>query len=66
MTKNTTEADLARHMRRITERELWEIVHTRRENDKREGIRDEVITCDNNEYSIHTLAEVMDGIDRNA
>ena len=65
MTKNTTEADLARHMRRITEREHWEIVHTRRENDKREGITDEVITCDNTEYSIHTLAEVMDGINKN-
>ena len=65
MTKNTSEADLARHMRRITEGELWELVDTIRENVKKAGVTDDIIIRDNNEYSSHTLDEVVNGINSN-
>ena len=65
MTKNTSEADFARHMRRITEDELWELVEPGRENVKKTGVTDDVITCDKTEYSSHALAVVMDGTNRN-
>ena len=64
MTKNT-EADLARHTRRITEGELWELVDTGRENVKKTGVTDDIITHDKTEYSIHTLTEVVEGKNRN-
>ena len=46
MTKDTSEAYFARHMRRITEGQLWEIVDNRRENVKRIGVMDDVINRD--------------------
>ena len=52
-------------MKRITEGELWEIVDTGRENVKRTGVTDDVITCDKTEYSSHTITEAMDGGNRN-
>ena len=61
MTKNTLGADFARHMKRITEGELWELVDTGRKNVKKTGFTDDVITRDKNEYSSHALAEVVDG-----
>ena len=60
MTKNTLEADFARHMRRITEGELWEIVDTGRENVKKTGVTDNIITREKTECSSHALAEVVD------
>ena len=52
-------------MKRITEGELWEIVDTGRENVKRTGVTDDVITCDKTEYSSHAINEVIDGGNRN-
>ena len=65
MTNNTSEAYFARHMRSITEGELWEIVDTGRENIKKTGVTDDIITRDRTEYSIHALAVVMGGTNRN-
>ena len=65
MTNNTSEAYFSRHMRRITEGELWEIVDTGRENVKKTGVTDDIVTCDKTEYSSHTLSEVVDGRNRN-
>ena len=44
MTKNTLEADFARHMKRIIEGELWYLMDTGRENVKKTGVTDDVIT----------------------
>ena len=60
MTENTSEADFARHMKSIAEGELWELVDTGRENSKKTGVMDDVITRDKTEYSSHALAEVVD------
>ena len=65
MTKNTSEADFARHTIRITEGELWELVDTGREDVKKTGVTDYVIPRDNTEYSSHPLAEVVDGTNSN-
>ena len=65
MTENTSEADFARHMRRITEGELWELVDTGRENTNKTGVMDGVITRDKTEYSSHALADIVNGINRN-
>ena len=65
MAKNTSEADFARHMRRITEVELWEHVDTGREYVKKTWVTDEVITRDKTEYFSHPLAVVVDGTRRN-
>ena len=65
MTKNTSEADFVRHMERITEGELWELMDTGRENVKKTGVTDNIITCDKNEYSSHALSVAMDGTNIN-
>ena len=65
MTENTLEADFARHMRRITEGELWELVDTGRENANKTGVTDGVITRDKTEYSSHALDDIVNGINRN-
>ena len=65
MTKNTSEAYFTRHMKRITEVELWELVDTGRENVKKTGVMNNIITRDKTEYSSHALAEVMYGKNRN-
>ena len=65
MTENTSEADLSRHMRRITEGELWELVDTKMGNVNKTGVTDDVITRDNTEYSSHALDVVLDGTNRN-
>ena len=61
ITKNILEVDFARHTRRITGGELWELVHTGRDNINNTGVTDDVITRDKNEYFSHTLAEVLNG-----
>ena len=65
MTKNTSEAGFASHMRRITEGELWELVDTARENVNKTGVADDVITRDKTEYSSHALTEVVDCMNKN-
>ena len=65
MTNNTSEAYFARHMRSITEGELWEIVDTGRENIKKTGVKYDIITRDKTEYSSHALDVVMDGTNSN-
>ena len=65
MNKNTLEVDFTRHMRRITEGEIWELVDTGRQNVKKTGFADDVITRDKTEYSSHALAEVLDWINGN-
>ena len=52
-------------MRRITEGKLWELVDTGRENVNKIRVTDDVINRDKTEYSSHTLAEVVDGINKN-
>ena len=59
MTKNNLEEYFARHMKRITEGELWEIVDTGRENVKNTRVMDDFISRDKIEYSSHALAEVV-------
>ena len=72
MTKNTSEADFAKHMKTITQGEIWEILDTGRQNIKKTGVMDDVITRDNKtgvtddvitrdkiEYFSHILAEVV-------
>ena len=65
LTNNTSGADFARHMKRITERELWELVDTRRDNFNKTKFTDDVITHDKTEYSSEALTEVVDGKNRN-
>ena len=65
MTKNNSESEFARHTRRITDGEHWEIADTGKENVNKTGVTDDVINRGKTEYSSHALAEVMDGIDRN-
>ena len=65
ITNNTLGADLARHMIRITEEELWELVDTGRENVKKTGVTDDFITRDKTEYYSHTIGEVVNGINMN-
>ena len=61
MNKNTSELKLAKHMRRVTEGELWELVDTGRDNVKKNGLTDDIINLDKTQYPSHALAEVMDG-----
>ena len=61
MAKNTLEAYFARHMKRITEGELWELVDTGRENFKKAGVTGDIITRNKTVYSSYVLAEVVDG-----
>ena len=63
--KNTSEADFVRHMKRITDGELWELVDTVRENVKNTRVTDDVITRYTTEYSSHALAKVVDGEHKN-
>ena len=46
MTKNTLEADFARHMRSIIEESLWELIYTGRENVNNTEVTDDIITHD--------------------
>ena len=61
MTKNTQEADFARHMKRITQGELWELADAGRENVKNTRVTDDIISREKTEYSSHALAEAVDG-----
>ena len=65
ITKTTSEAYSARHMKSITERELWEIVDTGRGYVNTKGVMDDVITHEKTEYSSHSIAEVVDEINNN-
>ena len=65
ITKNNLEADFARHMKIITEGELWELVDTGRENAKKTGVTDDVTTHYKTKYYSHALAVVADGTNRN-
>ena len=65
MTKNKPEKYFTRYMKIITEGKLWELLYTGRENVKNARVTEDVITCDKTEYSIHSLAEVMDGKHKN-
>ena len=60
--KNTTsESDFVKHMNRITEEELWEIVDTGRDNSKNDRVTNDFINSDNTEYSSHAILEVVEG-----
>ena len=65
MTKNNLEEYFARHRIRITEGELWDLVHTVRENVKNNKVTDDVIPCDKTEYYSHALIEVINGKHKN-
>ena len=65
MLNNTSEAYFARHMKRITELELWEIMDTGMENVNNTRVIETIISRDNTEYSSHTLSEVLDEKKRN-
>ena len=63
---NCSEADFLKHMKRITEREPWDIEETGRQNVNITRVTDDFIKLDKTEYSSHALAEVVDGENRNA
>ena len=65
MTNNTSEAYFTRHMKRITEVELWELMDTGRDNVKNNRVTYYGISHDKTEYSSHALVEVMDGKHKN-
>ena len=60
-----SESDYVKHMKRITDGELWELVETRRENDNNIGVTDEVMERDKTEYPSTAFTEVLDGENRN-
>ena len=59
MTKNTSEAYFMKHVKKITKRELWELVDTGRENVNNTRVTDHVIIRDKTGYSSPSLAEVV-------
>ena len=59
MIKNFSEAGYVKHMNRIMEGELWELVGTGRVNANNDGVVDGVMDCDSIEYSSHTLADAV-------
>ena len=59
MTKNFSKDDYAKHTKRITERELWELVETGRYTVNNNGVLDEVMDCESTEYSSHALDDAM-------
>ena len=59
ITKKTLEAYFARHMKSITEGELWELVYAGRKNVKNTRVTDDVINRDKTEYTSHALSEVL-------
>ena len=61
MTNNTSEADLARHMKIITEVELQEIMDTGRESVENTRFMYDIITHDKTEYFSPALSEVVNG-----
>ena len=61
MTKNTSEADFERHMKIITEEELWELVDTGRYTVNNTRVTDDFITRDKTEYYSHALSAVVNG-----
>ena len=65
MTKNISEANLARHMKWIPEGELCVLVDTGTEDVKNTRVTDDVITRDKTEYSSHAISEVTDGENSN-
>ena len=52
-TTKILKANLAKHMRRITEGGFWELMDTERDIVKKTGVTDDVITRDKIEYSSH-------------
>ena len=60
MTNNCSEADHAKHAKRITEGELWEIVETGRKNVNNNRVMDGFTDCDLTEYSSRALANPVD------
>ena len=65
ITKNTSEAYFSRHTKTITNRELWELMETGRDNVNNNRVMDEVIIHNKTEYSSHALAEFVDGKHKN-
>ena len=59
MMNNFSEADCAKHEKRIIEREPWELVETGRENIKNNGVLDGFMDCKSTEYSSHALANAV-------
>ena len=58
---NTQKECLSTHKIGITDGEILELVDTGRENVKKTGVTDDLITYYKIEYSSHALAEVVDG-----
>ena len=61
MIKNCSEAYFVKPMNSIIEGELWGLMETGRKNVKITRVTDDIIRRENNEYSSHTLAKVVDG-----
>ena len=61
MAKIFSEVEYVKHMKRITEIELWDLVETGRDNVKNIGFMDEIMECEKTKYSSHAIAEVLDG-----
>ena len=65
MTKDYSGEDYVKHVKRITEGELWDLVETVMENSKNIGVADEIMERDKTEYCSHARAEVVDEEKRN-
>ena len=61
MTKNTSETAFLKHMKRITEGDLWDLVETGRENFRNTRVTYDFIKHENTEYSSHALAAFLGG-----
>ena len=61
MTNKTTEAYFLEHIRIITEKELWNLLYTGRENVKNTRVTNDVITYYKTKYSSYALAEAVNG-----
>ena len=65
MTKNFSESDHVKHVKRITEVELWELMETGMENVKNNGVLDGVMDSALTEYSSHALTDYVNKENRN-
>ena len=65
MTKNTSIVYLVKHMKKITEGELWEIVETGRGNAKNTRATDYIVKFEKTEYYFHSLSRVVGVENRN-
>ena len=65
MTNNCFKADKAKHAKRITEGELWDLVEALRDNVNNIGVLDGVMDFDLTEYSSPAIYDAVNKENRN-